>query len=344
LSASTPGNEHRRGARPGAEPAGSGNGSERARASELEAIRVVGLEKRYGDTVAVAGLDFEVERGEVFGLLGPNGAGKTTTVEILEGYRRPDVGSVRVLGLDPVADGTSLRPRIGVMLQEGGLYPGLRPRELLALFAAYYEEPDDPDALLDLVGLRDSVRTYVRRLSGGQAQRLSLACALVGRPEVLFLDEPTAGMDPHARATTWQLVRDLRERGTTILLTTHAMDEAEQLCDRVAIIADGRLAAIGSPAEITAGSGDGELRFSADGDLDPAALAAALGVAPEELALEGAGEWVVHAPGTPKLIAELACHLRDHGVLLCALHSGRRSLEEVFLALTADDRRTGAKP
>jgi ABC-2 type transport system ATP-binding protein len=309
-----------------------------------EAIRVVGLEKRYGDTVAVAGLDFEVERGEVFGLLGPNGAGKTTTVEILEGYRRPDAGSVRVLGLDPVADGTSLRPRIGVMLQEGGLYPGLRPRELLALFAAYYDEPDDPDALLDLVGLRDSVRTYVRRLSGGQAQRLSLACALIGRPEVLFLDEPTAGMDPHARATTWQLVRDLRERGTTILLTTHAMDEAEQLCDRVAIIADGQLAAIGSPAEITAGSGDGELRFSADGDVEPAALAAALGVTPEELAIEGPGEWVVRAPGTPKLIAELACHLRDRGVLLTALHSGRRSLEEVFLALTAEDRTSGPTP
>jgi ABC-2 type transport system ATP-binding protein len=300
------------------------------------AIEVRGLEKRYGATVALAGLDFDVERGEVFGLLGPNGAGKTTTVEILEGYRRPDAGRARVLGLDPVADGSTLRPRIGVMLQEGGLYPGLRPRELLTLFAAYYDDPDDPDALLDLVGLRDSVRTYVRRLSGGQAQRLSLACALVGRPEVLFLDEPTAGMDPHARATTWQLVRDLRERGTTILLTTHAMDEAEQLCDRVAIISAGRLAAIGSPTELTAGSGDGELRFATDGELDLAALAAALGVTPEEVATEKPGEYVVRTPGTPKLVAELACHLRDRGILLSALHSGRRSLEDVFLALTAE--------
>jgi ABC-2 type transport system ATP-binding protein len=300
------------------------------------AIQVVGLGKRYGATVALAGLDFEVERGEVFGLLGPNGAGKTTTVEILEGYRRPDTGEVRVLGLDPVAEGTRLRPRIGVMLQEGGLYPGLRPRELLVLFAAYYDDPDDPDALLDLVGLRDSVRTFVRRLSGGQAQRLSLACALVGRPEVLFLDEPTAGMDPHARATTWQLVRDLRRRGTTIMLTTHAMDEAEQLCDRVAIIAGGRLAAIGSPTELTAAAGDDELRFSAEGDIDLVALAAALGVTPEELAIEGHSDYVVRAPGTPKLIAELACHLRDRGVLLSALHSGRRSLEEVFLSLTAE--------
>jgi ABC-2 type transport system ATP-binding protein len=222
------------------------------------------------------------------------------------------------------------------MLQEGGLYPGLRPRELLALFAAYYDDPDDPDALLDLVGLRDSVRTYVRRLSGGQAQRLSLACALVGRPEVLFLDEPTAGMDPHARATTWQLVRDLRARGTTILLTTHAMDEAEQLCDRVAIVSAGRLAAIGSPAELTAGTGDGELRFSTDAELDVLALASALGVTPEELGREASGEYVVRAPGTPKLIAELACHLRDQGLLLTALHSGHRSLEAVFLALTAE--------
>jgi ABC-2 type transport system ATP-binding protein len=302
------------------------------------AISVSGLEKRYGATVAVAGLDFEVGRGEVFGLLGPNGAGKTTTVEILEGYRKPDAGEVRVLGLDPVADGEALRPRIGVMLQEGGLYPGLRPRELLALFAAYYDDADDPDALIDLVGLRDSVRTYVRRLSGGQAQRLSLACALVGRPEVLFLDEPTAGMDPHARATTWQLVRDLRRRGTTILLTTHAMDEAEQLCDRVAIIAAGRLAAIGSPAELTADTGDGELRFTVEGPCELASLASALGITLDEIATPKPGEFIVRAPGTPKLIAELACHLRDSGALLTGLHSGRRSLEEVFLALTQEER------
>jgi ABC-2 type transport system ATP-binding protein len=306
------------------------------------AIRVAALEKRYGATVALSGLDFTVERGEVFGLLGPNGAGKTTTVEILEGYRTPDGGSVSVLGLDPVADGPQLRPRIGVMLQEGGLYPGLRPLELLKLFAAYYDDPADPEALLDLVGLRDSARTYVRRLSGGQAQRLSLACALVGRPEVLFLDEPTAGMDPHARATTWGLVRDLRTQGTTVLLTTHAMDEAEQLCDRVAIIAAGRLAAIGSPAELMAGAGERELRFTVDVDLDVGALAGALAVGVDEVVVRGAGagghEYLVRAPGTPKLVAELACHLRDRGALLQTLHTGRRSLEEVFLALTSEAR------
>src|SRR4051794_23096943 len=160
------------------------------------AISVVGLEKHYGGIRAVDGLSFEVARGEVFGLLGPNGAGKTTTVETLEGYRDPDQGSVRVLGLDPVRDAPALRPRVGVMLQEGGLYPGLKPLELLRLFAAYYDNAESPDVLLDTVGLRDAANTSVRRLSGGQKQRLSLASALIGRPEVVFLDEPTAGMDP----------------------------------------------------------------------------------------------------------------------------------------------------
>src|SRR4249919_461128 len=164
------------------------------------AIEVAGLEKRYSDRPAVDGISFTIAAGEVFGLLGPNGAGKTTTVETLEGYRVPDAGTVRVLGLDPTGDGPALRPRIGVMLQEGGLYPGVRPLEALRLFAAFYPNPDDPDRLLDLVGLRDAAGTYVRRLSGGQCQRLSFALALIGRPEVLFLDEPTAGMDPRARA------------------------------------------------------------------------------------------------------------------------------------------------
>src|SRR6476661_6775031 len=177
------------------------------------AISVAGLTKHYGSTRAVDGLSFDVAPGEVFGLLGPNGAGKTTTVETLEGYRTPDLGAVRVLGLDPVGDAPKLRPRIGVMLQEGGLYPGLKPLELLRLFAAYYDDAESPDVLLDTVGLRDAAGTAVRRLSGGQRQRLSLACALIGRPEVVFLDEPTAGMDPHARATTWQMVRDMRARG-----------------------------------------------------------------------------------------------------------------------------------
>src|SRR5436190_20792065 len=175
--------------------------------SATPAIEVVALEKRYGPVAAVDGLTLSVAPGEVFGLLGPNGAGKTTTVEILEGYRRPDAGQVRVLGLDPIADGAQLRPRIGVMLQEGGLAPGVRPLEALRLFAAFYDDADDPDRLLTLVGLDDARQQLVRRLSGGQRQRLSLALALIGRPTLLFLDEPTAGMDPHARATTWRLIR-----------------------------------------------------------------------------------------------------------------------------------------
>lgn len=304
--------------------------------SARAAIVVDGLTKRYGAVTAVDGLRFEVAEGEVFGLLGPNGAGKTTTVELLEGYREPDAGRVEVLGLDPVREGDRLRPQIGVMLQEGGLYPGLRPLELLRLFAAYYDDPEDPDALLDLVGLRDATRTFVRRLSGGQAQRLSLAAALIGRPRLVFLDEPTAGMDPRARATTWRLVRELRDRGTTVVLTTHAMDEAEQLCDRLAIVADGRLAALGSPAELTRHHATEEVWFSSAPGLDRADLAATLGVAPDAVTEERPGEYLIRAAGTPALIADLAVWLRDCGVVLAALQAGRRSLEEVFLQITAE--------
>jgi ABC-2 type transport system ATP-binding protein len=303
------------------------------------AISVVGLAKHYGSTRAVDGLSFEVGRGEVFGLLGPNGAGKTTTVETLEGYRTPDLGTVRVLGLDPVRDAAKLRPRIGVMLQEGGLYPGLKPLELLRLFAAYYDDAESPDVLLDTVGLRDAAGTAVRRLSGGQRQRLSLACALIGRPEVVFLDEPTAGMDPHARATTWQLVRDLRDRGVTVLLTTHAMDEAEQLCDRVAIITGGKLAAPGSPAELTRHAVADEIWFASAPGLDVVAIGRALGLDDEEVVEDRAGEYVVRAAGTPGRIADLACYLRDENVTLAALQAGRRSLEEVFLQITAEEAR-----
>jgi ABC-2 type transport system ATP-binding protein len=280
-----------------------------------------------------------VAAGEVFGLLGPNGAGKTTTVEILEGYRRPDAGTARVLGLDPVRDGRRLRPQIGVMLQAGGLYPGLRPLELLRLFASYYDGAESPDAMLDLVGLTDTVGTPVRRLSGGQAQRLSLACALIGRPRVVFLDEPTAGMDPQARATTWDLVRSLRDRGVTVLLTTHAMDEAETLCDRVAIVTAGRLAALGSPSELTRNAAVDEISFTADPGLDVDVLAKALGLDDGAATEVRAGEYLVRAAGTPARIADLACFLRDANVTLAALQGGRRSFEEVFLQLTAEEAR-----
>ncbi len=231
--------------------------------SATHAIEIAELEKRYGDTRAVDGVTLSVPVGEVFGLLGPNGAGKTTTVEILEGYRRADAGEVKVLGLDPWTEGARLRPQIGVMLQSGGLYPGLKPLEALRLFASYYDDPDDPERLLHLVGLDDSQGTMVRRMSGGQQQRLSLALSLVGRPSLVFLDEPTAGMDPHARATTWAMIRELRDAGATVVLTTHAMDEAEHLCDRVAIIDHGRVVACGSPDELMTTAAVAETTFAA---------------------------------------------------------------------------------
>jgi ABC-2 type transport system ATP-binding protein len=306
--------------------------------SPAHAIEVAALEKRYGPTSAVDGISFSIAAGEVFGLLGPNGAGKTTTVEILEGYRRPDAGDVRVLGVDPWRDGPALRPRIGVMLQEGGLYPGVRPLEALQLFASYYDDPDDPERLLTLVGLDDSRQTLVRRMSGGQQQRLSLALALVGRPDLLFLDEPTAGMDPHARATTWTMIRDLRDRGTTVVLTTHAMDEAEHLCDRVGIIDHGRLVACDSPTTLTTHAAADETTFTTIAALPVDALAARLALAPGAVAEVRPGDYLVSAPVTPELLAAISTWLAEHGALLRELRAGRRSLEDVFLRLTTEGR------
>lgn len=302
------------------------------------AIEVAGLVKRYGDRRAADGIDLRVEAGQVFGLLGPNGAGKTTTVEVLEGYRRADAGTVRVLGLDPWAEGDRLRPRIGVMLQSGGLSPGLFPLETLRLYAAFYEDPDDPERLLDLVGLSDSRRTPVRRLSGGQYQRLSLALALVGRPEVLFLDEPTAGMDPRARATTWDLVRGLAGDGTTIVLTTHYLDEAESLCDTLAIIDHGRVVASGTPEELTGTDPRAEVRFESSADLDLAALAAAVGVDPGSVEADGTGGYRLLAASDAALVARLATHLDRGGLPLRSLTTGRTTLEDVFLRLTEESR------
>ena len=306
--------------------------------SASPAIEVAGLAKHYGAVRAVDGVSLTVETGEVFGLLGPNGAGKTTTVEILEGYRRADAGEVRVLDLDPWREGGRLRPKIGVMLQDGGLYPGIRPLEALALFASYYDEPDDPERLPDVVGLREAEHTLVRRMSGGQYQRLSLALALIGRPSLVFLDEPTAGLDPRARATTWDLVRELSDHGATVVLTTHAMDEAEQLCSRLAIVDHGRMVGYGTPAELTATAAAEETRFSAPPDLDRAGLAAALGLDAARVREPRSGDYVVDVPATPTLIATLTAWLRDRDVTLGELHAGRGTLEEVFLRLTSEDR------
>jgi ABC-2 type transport system ATP-binding protein len=222
------------------------------------------------------------------------------------------------------------------MLQDGGVYPGARPLEILELFASFYENPEDPEDLLRLVGLADARQTTVRRLSGGQRQRLSLALALVGAPSLVFLDEPTAGMDVHARTLTWQLVRDFRARGMTVVLTTHAMDEAEQLCDRIAIIDAGRVIACGTPAELTRESG--QLTFSAEPGLATEELAAALGLSVSAVSETSPGRYVVTRAPTPELVAEIAIWLRDRGVTIGELRAGRRSLEEVFLRLTGAER------
>ena len=301
----------------------------------MAAIEVEGLVKRYGALTAVDGLDLTVAAGETLALLGPNGAGKTTTVECLEGYRRPDAGRVRVLGLDPVADAAALAPRIGVMLQEGGLYPHVRPAEILHTFAAFHDDPEDPDALLVSLGLDEVRDARYRTLSGGQKQRLALALALVGRPEVLFLDEPTAGLDPVARRTTWELLGERTRGGTTILLTTHLLDEAAAVADRVAIVDRGRLRLLGTPDELTAG-GDGAIvvRIAPAPDVD--ALAAHLKVEVRSEGPAASGRVRIASLATPALLASLAAWLDTNGARLEELHGSGSTLEEVYLRLVDD--------
>ncbi len=300
------------------------------------AISVSNLCKSYGSLRAVEDLTFSVARGEVFGLLGPNGAGKTTTVEVLEGYRKADSGDVQVLGLDPSVEGQLLRQQIGVMLQECGLYPGLKAYEVLRLFSSYYASARDPEALLDEVGLTRVRSSYVRRLSGGEKQRLSLACALIGRPQLLFLDEPTAGMDPIARAVTWDLIRGTVESGATVVLTTHLLEEAERLCDRVAIIANGKLAAIGTPKELTTNTERSDIRFSTRTTLDIDDLRLHLGLAQGAVIEESECEYRVFVRNTPDIFAALGVFLRSKNVEIESVDAGRQSLEEVFIQITAE--------
>ena len=297
------------------------------------ALDVSGLVVRYpGDVVAVDDLSFSAGPGEVLALLGPNGAGKTTTVETLEGYRSPTSGTVRVLDLDPVADHARLTPRIGVMLQKGGVYPGIRPVEALRLFAAFYETPEEPASLLDRLGLAAVARTPWRRLSGGEQQRLSLALALVGRPEVAFLDEPTAGVDVAGRQVIREVIGELRERGCCVLLATHELDEAERVADRVVIVDRGRLLAEGTPAELMSSAQRSTIEFGAPAGIDVAGLSAALGVSVVEVR---AGEYSVAAEPAPATVAELTAWLAEHDLALGDLRAGRQSLEEVFLRLTS---------
>lgn len=310
---------------------------EKTSLSERSAITVESVVKRYGAVRAVDGLSFTVSVGEVFALLGPNGAGKTTTVEILEGYRSLDAGSVRVLGLNPIREGQRLKQQIGIMLQQDGLYPGLTAREALSLYAQFYERPANPEALLERVGLQSAAKTRCRQLSGGQKRRLALAVALVGQPALVFLDEPTAGMDPQARLATWEIIRDLRREGATVLLTTHLMDEAEKLADHVAIIDHGRLIALDTPAALTGGTADGMVRFSAPAGLDCAALAALPSA--QEAQEISPGSYVLHTTNASALLAELTAWLRDQSVTLTELRVGHGSLEEIFLQLTGTEVR-----
>jgi ABC-2 type transport system ATP-binding protein len=310
---------------------------------------VTGLVKRYGGRAVLDGVDLRVAPGELVALLGPNGAGKTTLVEIVEGYRTADGGSVRVLGVGPSDGGPALRARVGLMLQAGGLDPRSTPREVLRLYAAFHVGGRDPEALLSLVGLTGVAGTRVRRLSGGERQRLALALALVGEPEVLLLDEPTAGMDPEARRTTRELIAGLRAEGRAILLTTHDLGDVERLADRVAILHDGHIRSEGTPDELMAGS-SAELRFRLhagpssealerlDGRLR--ALAAEARLAPE---LGGANVGPTRGPAfrvtgaaTADAIAEVAAWAAREGLLIVELRAGSASLEERYLELTGD--------
>jgi ABC-2 type transport system ATP-binding protein len=278
------------------------------------AVAVTDLRKSYGQLEALRGVTFEIEQGEVFGLLGPNGAGKTTTVEVLEGYRTRDGGSVSVLGVDPQQAGSAWRERIGIVLQSSAMYPNLTVSEHVALFAGYFSKPRDVDEVIELVGLDEKRNTRVKTLSGGQQRRLDLALGLVGDPEILFLDEPTTGFDPAARRAAWDMIRSLRELGKTVLLTTHYLDEAEQLSDRVAVLRDGRIVALGKPSELTGGRVATEIRYRRDG---------------KEVLVE------THEP--TKVLHELTGEALARGAELEGLLVRRPTLEEIYLELTGDN-------
>jgi ABC-2 type transport system ATP-binding protein len=300
------------------------------------AVVVDGLVMRYADKVAVDELSLTVERDTITAVLGPNGAGKTTTLETCEGYRKPQRGTVRVLGLDPVRDRADLLPRIGVMLQGGGAWSGVRAMEMLNHVAKLHAHPLDTELLAERLGLGDCGRTPYRRLSGGQQQRLGLAMAVVGRPELVFVDEPTAGMDPQSRRTTWELLEELRANGVTVVLTTHYMDEAERLADRIHIIDHGRLVASGTPLELTRGGKSATIRLVVTRPFPPGSpdsLRAALGADTEVTQLDERS-LLVTGPADASTLARVSRWCEENDVLPESLTLGQRNLEDVFLKLT----------
>jgi ABC-2 type transport system ATP-binding protein len=300
---------------------------------EANAVEVSDLVVRYGHVTAVRGVSLVVPRGEVLALLGNNGAGKTSLLQVCEGFRPSDGGSALVLGLDPRADHDALMPRLGIMLQSGGFYPWATTTEILRLFAGFAERPLDTGMLMDRLGLRKCARTTFRRLSGGEQQRLALAVALIGRPELVFLDEPTAGMDTEARHTTWRLVEDLRADGVTVLLTTHLLDEAERLADHVVIMDSGVVAATGTPAELTAAAGIDLLSVRAEPGLPIAGLAARLNDA--TVAEESPGEYAIEGELDTAAMSEVLGWFAAAGAQVTAVNTRRRTLEDVYLALTS---------
>ncbi len=295
---------------------------------------------RYGDLTAVDGVSFSAAPGEVTVVLGPNGAGKTSTIEHLEGYRRASSGRSSVLGLDPSADHAALTRQVGIMLQQGGIPTGIRPSEVLAQYAGFFDDPRDPVELLRTVGLSDRAGSTYRRLSGGEQQRLSLALALVGRPRVVFLDEPTAGVDLEGRDLIRRVLDDLRDDGVTVVVTTHDLDEAARCADHIVIIDHGRVVADGTPASLMTDGPSDHLLFGAPQDLDVVALSAALGAA---VAQVSRGEYRVEASPTPATIAALTAWLAERDLPLADLRAERQRLDDVFRRLTTPAE-TGVEP
>jgi ABC-2 type transport system ATP-binding protein len=302
------------------------------------AISIEGVSKSYKGKLVVDSLSLSVSEGELMAVLGPNGAGKTTTIEMAEGFRRADQGRITVLGLDPRSDARRLRALVGLMLQEGGIYPAIQVGEAARLFASYFARPEEPGALLERVGLSQKSRSRYRQLSGGEKQRLSLALALMGRPRVLFLDEPTAGMDPRARLLTWEIVKEKQRAGVTVVLTTHSMEEAERLADRVAIVRQGRLVACDSPARLRGGDGPQLVHLEMASELAPALLLRMRQLdCVESVADRGQGSYDLRSGQPRLLVAALGQLLVEGGPELNSLRVGRSSLEEVFLNLTDEE-------